>query len=171
MEDELIVELYLKKDESAIVESARKYGKSLRMISYNILRNFSDVQECENDTYFSAWNNIPPSNPKEYLFSFFGKIIRNLSFNLYKKNHRKKRFAHIVELSQEMEACIPAPSDEICNMHDTELSEHINDFLSGLSEEEQSVFIRRYWFADSIKDIAKQFRISESKTKSMLMRT
>lgn len=103
-------------------------------------------------------------------FSFLAKITRNISINLYHKNHRQKRHAHIVELTKEMEECIPSPSDEVCRTSDTKLTECISKFLSSLSKEERGVFVTRYWYAESIKEVAKRFSISESKAKSMLMR-
>lgn len=171
MEDGRIVELYLNKEEQALTESAQKYGRKLRGIAYGILRNFSDAEECENDTYLSAWNSIPPHEPRNYLFAFLGKITRNLSINLYNKHHTQKRYGQVVELTQEMEACIPSPSDAPCMIEDDDLMEAINAFLSLLSKEERSVFVARYWYGDSVKEVAQRFVISESKTKSMLMRT
>lgn len=170
MNDEMIVALYLQKDEKALSETALKYGAKLNRISFNIVQNKSDAEECENDTYLAAWNSIPPNSPKQYFFSFLAKITRNISINLYHKNHRQKRHAHIVELTKEMEECIPSPSDEVCRTSDTKLTECISKFLSSLSKEERGVFVTRYWYAESIKEVAKRFSISESKAKSMLMR-
>lgn len=171
MNDEMIVDLYLQKDEKAISESATKYGSKLKQISFNIVQSVSDAEECENDTYLSAWNAIPPHSPKQYLFSFLAKIIRNLSINLYSKNHTQKRYSNIVELTKEMEECIPSPNDEICKITDNELTECISKFLKNLSKSERGVFVARYWYAESIKEVATRFSFSESKTKSMLMRT
>ena len=170
MNDEMIVALYLQNDEKALSESALKYGAKLNRISFNIFQNKSDAEECENDTYLAAWNSIPPNSPKQYFFSFLAKITRNISINLYHKNHRQKRHAHIVELTKEMEECIPLSSDEVCRTSDTKLTECISKFLSSLSKEERGVFVTRYWYAESIKEVAKRFSISESKAKSMLMR-
>ncbi len=171
MEDGRIVELYLKKEEQAVSESAIKYGRKIRGIAYGILRNSSDAEECENDTYLSAWNNIPPHEPRNYLFAFLGRITRNLSINTYNKNHTQKRYGQVVELTKEMEECIPSPSEKECNIVDEDLLEAIDDFLSILSEEERRVFVARYWYSGTIREVAERFAISESKTKSMLMRT
>lgn len=171
MDDGMIVDLYLNKDEKALSESAHKYGRKLRYHAYNILANHSDAEECENDTYYAAWNSIPPHSPKTYLYSFLAKITRNLSINLYNKNHTQKRCANVMELTQEMEECIPAPSDLECLLTDRELTEAINAFLYGLSREERGVFVSRYWYADSVKTVATRYSMSESKAKSMLMRT
>lgn len=171
MNDDLIVDLYLQKNQNAITESAAKYGSRLKKISFNIVQNTSDSEECENDTYLSAWNSIPPNSPKEYLFSFLAKIIRNLSINLYNKRHTQKRNASVTQLTKEMEECIPSPNDEMCRITEIALTESINKFLKTLSKEEQAVFVTRYWYSEPIKTIAEKFGISESKTKSMLMRT
>lgn len=171
MNDEMIVDWYLEKNQNAIAESAVKYGTKLKRISFNIVQNMSDAEECENDTYLSAWNNIPPHSPKQYLFSFLAKIIRNLSINLYNKKHTQKRDMHLLELTKEMEECIPSPDHEACKIEDCELIESINRFLKRLSKEEQGVFVTRYWYSEPIKEVANKFSISESKTKSMLMRT
>ncbi len=171
LNDETIVDLYLQKDEKAIFESSKKYGIKLKRISFNIVQNISDAEECENDTYLSAWNSIPPHSPKQYLFSFLAKIIRNLSINLYNKNRAQKRYANIVELTKEMEECIPSPNDEVCKITETELTESISKFLKTLAKEERAVFVTRYWYSEPIKEIANKFGISGSKVKSMLMRT
>lgn len=171
MNDEIIVDFYLQKDEKALSESAAKYGTRLKRISFNIVQNMSDAEECENDTYLSAWNSIPPNSPKQYLFSFLAKITRNLSINLYNKNHTQKRYANVVELTKEMEECIPSPNDEVCKITETELTESISKFLKTLAKEERAVFVTRYWYSEPIKEVANKFGISESKTKSMLMRT
>lgn len=171
MNDEMIVDLYLQKNQKAITESAVQYGSKLKRISFNIVQDMSDSEECENDTYLSAWNNIPPHSPKQYLFSFLAKIIRNLSINRYNKNHTQKRYMNMVELTKEMEECIPSPDDEVCKIADNELTETISRFLKSLSKEEQAVFVTRYWYSEPVKEVANKFSISESKTKSMLMRT
>ncbi len=171
MEDFAIVDLFISRNESAIDMTKEKYGKSLRKISYNIINNISDVEECESDTYLSAWNTIPPKTPKDYLFAFLAKIVRNLSLNKYRSNHTQKRNSLVVELTTEMQDCIPNPNDEMCKLEDSELISHINTFLESLGKEEMCVFVRRYWFSDSVKEIAKRYSMSESKVKSMTFRT
>ncbi len=171
MNDERIVELYASRNEDAIAETQRKYGRKLNRLSFCIVRNEEDADECENDTYLKAWNSIPPQSPKTYLFSYLGKITRNLSINRYNRNHADKRCANIVELTQEMEACIPSPSDDGMKISESDLSQVINRFLFSLKETERDIFVKRYWFCDSIKEIAFDYDFSESKTKSMLMRT
>ncbi len=171
MNDEMIVDLYLQRDESAIAQTTSKYGTQLKHISFNILQNLQHAQECENDTYLSAWNSIPPKNPRTYLFSFLAKIMRNISINLYNKNKAQKRLAHVVELTKEMEECIPSPTEAECNISNDELCQTINAFLNTLTKEERNIFVMRYWFAEPIKAICAKFKISESKVKSQLFRT
>lgn len=169
-EDNKIVELFIKRDESAIKEVSFKYGNKLNNIAKNILDNISDAQECENDTYMDAWNSIPPNEPKEYLFAYLAKIIRNKALNYYKSRNALKRKAIIVELSKELEECIAAPEVDV-NISDNEVGRLISNFLRDQKEEARIIFVRRYWYVDSINDIAKMFNISESKVKSSLFRT
>lgn len=171
MKDTEIVDLYLRREETAIEHTAKEYSARLRRISLNILNNASDVDECENDTYLSAWKLIPPHEPRTYLFAFLAKIIRNHSINRCKWQHTKKRNTILVELTTEMQECIPAPNSLECRITDDEFGNILSTFLWSLEEEARNVFLRRYWFADSIRDIANRFHMSESKVKSMLFRT
>ena len=170
MDDNQIVELYLQRDETAIKHSAIKYGIHLRTIANRIVKDQQTAEECENDTYLEAWNTIPPHEPGNYLFAFLARITRHLSLNCCRDRSRLKRSAFICELSEEMEQCIPAPDDTECRIDEIVLNEAINDFLGNLSEEKRNVFLRRYWYLDSIADISKRFALSESKVTSMLFR-
>ncbi len=170
MDDNQIVELYLQRDETAIKHSAIKYGIRLRTIANRIVKDHQTAEECENDTYLEAWNTIPPHEPGNYLFAFLARITRHLSLNCCRDRSRLKRSAFICELSEEMEQCIPAPDDTECRIDEIVLNEAINDFLGNLSEEKRNVFLRRYWYLDSIADISKRFALSESKVTSMLYR-
>ena len=170
VEDNKIVELFIKRDESAIKEVSIKYGNKLNNIAKNILDNISDAQECENDTYMDAWNSIPPNEPKNYLFAYLAKIIRSKALNYYKSRNTLRRKAIIVELSKELEECIAAPEADI-NISDNEVGKLISNFLRDQKEEARIIFVRRYWYVDSINNIAKMFNISESKVKSSLFRT
>ena len=171
MDDEEIVKLFLERNEKAIEETSIKYGSKLNRIAMNILKNEEDAQECENDTYHAAWNLIPPNEPRTYFFTFLAKIIRNLSLNYCKSKKTKKRNAIIVELTREMQECIEIPNESPCHMSDSEIGSIISIFLRKQKEENRKIFIRRYWYADSIKQISDDFKISESKVKSILFRT
>lgn len=171
MEDKEIVERYLDRDETAIRQTAEKYGKRLRSLAFRIVQDMPTAEECENDTYMEAWNSIPPHSPEGYLYAFLARITRHVSLNCCRSRNRLKRSAFVCELSAEMEQCIPAPDDTECRIDDMVLREAINAFLGTLSEEKRNVFLRRYWYLDSITDIAKRFAMSESKVKTMLFRS
>ena len=170
MEDTQIVELYLDRDETAIRQTSEKYGARLRTLAYGIVRDRQAAEECENDTYLQAWNTIPPHEPGSYLYAFLARIARHISLNFCRDRSRLKRSAFIVELSAEMEQCIPAPNDTACRIDDLALREALNGFLSTLNEEKRNVFVRRYWYLDSVADISKRFALSESKVKTTLFR-
>ena len=170
MDDSGIVDLYLARDETAIIETQRKYGQRLSRIACNILDSAESAEECENDTYLEAWNRIPPHEPRTYLFSFLGKITRHLAIDRCRKNTSLKRQALFCELTAEMEECIPGRSSAEEAVDAKALKHSIDAYLSGLSVPQQNVFVRRYWFFDSIADIARQYGFSQSKVKTMLFR-
>ncbi len=170
MEDGAIVQLYLNRDEAAIRHTWEKYGKRLRSLSQGIVGDAQTAEECENDTYMEAWMRIPPHEPKSYLYAFLARITRHISLNCCRSRSQLKRSAHICQLSAEMEQCIPAPDDTECRIDDMLLGEAINGFLSTLKEENRNIFLRRYWYLDSIAQISRRFALSESKVKSVLFR-
>lgn len=170
LEDEEIVTLYLKRNEAAIQHTSEKYGRRLRLLALSITGDQQTAEECENDTYMAAWNAIPPHEPRTYFFAFLAKITRQLSLSCCRKRRRLKRSAYISQLSSEIEQCIPAPDDMECRIDNIALREAINTFLGQLNAEKRNVFLRRYWYLDSISDIAKRYALSESKVKTMLFR-
>ena len=170
LDDGKIVELYLMRDESAISRTEEKYGARLRSVAYGILNSRETAEECENDTYMQAWRSIPPNEPRSFLYAFLARIIRNISLNLCRDRDRLKRRAFLCELSAEMEECIPSPDDTECKVDDIILREALNGFLLTLDEEKRNIFVRRYWYIDSISDISERFAISESKVKTTLFR-
>lgn len=171
MEDNRIVDLFLCRDETAITLTAEKYGKRLRTLALNITDDVQTAEECENDTYIQAWNSIPPHEPRDYLFAFLARITRHISLNRCRERSRLKRSAFLCEFTTEMEQCIPAPDDLQCRLDSMDLGRAINGFLATLNEEKRLVFLRRYWFLDSIEAIARRFSMSQSKVKTMLFRT
>lgn len=171
LEDFKIVDLFFNRDESALQYTSEKYGKRLRSISYGIVQDVQTAEECENDTYMKAWESIPPHSPKEYLYAFLARITRHISLDCCRTRSRLKRSAYISELSAEMEQCIPAPNDVECKIDDMFFADIINQFLASLSIEKRNIFIRRYWYLDSITDISKRFGYSESKVKTTLFRS
>ena len=167
MEDAKIVALFLHRDELAIQLTAEKYGTRLRSFSYGITQDLQTAQECENDTYMQAWNSIPPQEPRAYLYGFLARIIRHISLNRCRDRNRLKRSAYLCELSAELEQCIPAGGELV---EDLLLQDALNQFLSSLSREKRDIFLRRYWYMDSIADISQRFALSQSKVKTVLFR-
>ena len=171
MEDNLIVDLYWQRNEHAISETAAKYGKYLHSISYQILQNAEDAEECVNDTYNDAWQSMPPHRPS-ILSTFLGKITRRISIDLWRKYSAEKRGGGVMALAlDELEECVSGTGDVETEIERQELQKKLNDFLLALPQVDRQVFMCRYWYMDSISDIAKQFAYSESKVKSMLYRT
>ena len=170
MDDNKIVELYLSRDETAIKQTFENYGTRIRSLANNIVKDLQTAEECENGTYLEAWRTIPPHEPRTYLFAFLARITRHISLNICRDRNRLKRSAFICELSTEMEQCIPSPDDTECRIDDIILKDAINNFLATLDEEKRNIFLRRYWFLDSIADISKRYAISESKVKTTLFR-
>lgn len=170
MNDNEIVELYLSRNEEAINQTAQKYGTRLRMIAQRILEDAETAKECENSAYFETWNSIPPYEPRDYLFAFVGRIIRHVALDVYKMNNRQKRHALYCELTQEMQECISGDNDTESEIEANCLSELINDFLKNCTEEQRNLFVRRYWYFDSITEIATAYGFTEGKVKTTLFR-
>ena len=169
MEDEKIVDLYWNRSENAISETDKKYRKPCISIANNILNDISDSEECLNDTYLAAWNTMPPQRPK-YLPAFLFKIVKNIAFNRFYFNHRDKRRKEVSVSFDELEECVAGSSYTDDMIDAKELAGAVNDFIEGLSQEKRVVFVRRYWYFDSVSQISERCEISEEKTKSMLMR-
>lgn len=169
MEDEAIIDLYFARNEEAILETDKKYGRYCNTVANNILSNMEDAEECVNDTYVNTWNSLPPQRPS-ILKAFLGKITRNIALNLYKKNHAQKRYDGIEVAIDELEECIPGDFDVEELNESNELAEIINSYLSTLQEEKRKILVERYFYISQIKDIAKKYNISESKVKMTLLR-
>ena len=166
----MIIDLYFNRNEKAVDETAKKYGNYCFTISKNILKNEGDAQECVNDTYLKAWNNIPPTKPSK-LRIFLGRITRNLSLDRYKFNRTKKREGSEFELLlTELEECISGDLTVEAEIESNFVVEIINEWLLAQLPINRKIFVRRYWHAESIKDLVNNFQISESKVKSILFR-
>ena len=168
MEDNEIIELYWKRDEVAILETDKKYGKYCSKIAYNILASVEDSEECVNDTYLHAWNALPPNRPNIFK-AFLAKITRNLALDKYDSKTAQKRNNSMDLVYEELEDCIPTYSMEKEIEHN-ELVKELNMFLENLSKEKRVIFLERYWYMSSIKDIAIKHSQKESKTKMELLR-
>ena len=170
MQDERIVSLYFKRDENAIRETEKKYGRYLTKIAHNILVDLEDCKECVNTTYFKAWTSIPPHKPSA-LAAYLGKITRECAIEVFRTQHRKKRSGSEYELSlSELDECIPTKESTESQVEFALLTEALNTFLYSLTSEERCVFVGRYYYMDSIKNISFYYGMSETKVKSMLFR-
>lgn len=171
MNDEAIVELYWKRDESAIGATEEKYGAYLMKIARNILGSHEDSEESVNDTYLAAWNSIPPQKPT-VLSLYLAKLTRRIAISLFRqKNSLKRRSSELALSISEMEEILTATETPENELEAKLLSESLNRFLLTLSEEERHTFIGRYFYMDSVKKIAAYCGMSESKAKVMLYRT
>ena len=170
MNDKQIVDLYWARSEDAISETSKRYGRYCHYIARNILHNDEDSEECVNDTYLKAWEAIPPHRP-EKLSAFLGKIVRNLALNRYKRYTAEKRGNGQVPVAlDELQDCIPASGSVAETIDDFLLVDIFNRFLAGLPAEKRKIFVRRYWYLSPIKEIAKDYSISESNVKVTLLR-
>lgn len=168
MEDEAIIQLFWDRDQSAVSETEKRYGARLNRLSYGILKSREDAEESVNDTYLKAWNTIPPQRPV-FFFAYLAKICRYLSFGRIDWKHAKKRNAEIVELTAEMESCIPDEKRAL-QIEGEEIGRLVSEFLRRLPEENRLLFLYRYWYADSIADISRRNGMSESNVKIRLYR-
>lgn len=170
MEDEQIVTLYWNRDETAIQETQAKYDRYLTKIACNILADMEDSRESVNDTYLAAWNTMPPRRPN-ILSAFLGKLTRYISLDRWKKCSAQKRGGGQVALSlEELEECISGGDDPEKEVDRKELLRYLNRFLDALPETQRRVFVCRYWYLESIPEIAARFGFSESKVTAMLHR-
>ena len=171
MEDEKIIELFWNRSESAISETAQKYGNYCYSIAYNILTNSEDAEESVSDTYMAAWKAMPPRRPS-ILASFLGKITRHLSIDRWRSRNRYKRGGgEIVLALEELEDCVADSQTVEMALERKQLAVVFNRFLDSLPEMERRVFLCRYWYLDPIADIAGYYGFSVSKVTSMLHRT
>lgn len=169
--DEHIVALYWERSEQAITESATKYGNYCHSIAYSILSSREEADESVNDTWFDAWNQMPPHRP-EILSTFLGKITRRISIDRWRKNRAEKRGGGELPLVlDELEDCISNGSETEIALERHEMERIMREFLHPLPKTERSIFLRRYWYMQPIAEIAAEFGFSVSKTTSMLHRT
>ena len=170
MEDKQIIDLYWERAEDAIRETSAKYGRLCQYIAQNILSSPEDSEECVNDTWLGLWNAIPPQRPNHFS-AFIGKIVRNLALKRFDYLTAAKRSRETVCSLEELGDCVsgkPSVEDELENQR---VEEAIDRFLWTLGETKRTVFIRRYWYFDSISSICRRTGFSQSKVKSMLSHT
>ena len=169
MDDSKIIELFFARNEDAIKHTDDAYGRRLFHLADNIVHNDQDAEESVNDTYMKAWDTIPPQRP-EHFFAYIAKICRNFALKRIDWQKAKKRNAEVVTLTQEMENCIPDTYRDI-EADERELGRILDAFLRTLTPENQMVFLRRYWYVDTIAEIAVRYGISESAVQMRLNRT
>lgn len=170
MDDEQIIEMYLQRDEAAIVHTQDKYGVRIRTISFVITGDRCSAEEVENDTYLRAWNSIPPNKPYNSFFAYLAKIARNLSISVLRSKKAYKRDAVVEELSEELEQCIPDKARVEDEFDGKLLSSKISAFLDTKPARNRDIFMRRYWFFDSLDSIANRFGISANNVNVILHR-
>ena len=171
LEDSKIIDLYWARKEKALAETDTKYGSYCRNIARNILRNFEDTEECVSDTWLHAWNSMPPQRPG-ILSAFLGRITRNLSFDRCKYQQAAKRGGGALPLAlDELGECIPSAQRVEYALEQKELAAAIDRFLRTLPEKDCNLFLRRYWYVDSISVIADRYGMKENTVKSILFRT
>jgi len=171
MKDERIVSLFWERDETAIAETQNKYGRYLTKIAYGILANFEDSCESVNDTYYKAWASIPPHKP-DVLSTYLAKITRQTAIDVFRKRNSQKRCNSEYTLSlSELADCVSGSEDTDQAFEYGLLVETINAFVRSLSPEARHAFLGRYFFMDSIRDVAAYCGASESKMKSLLHRS
>ncbi len=171
MNDHAIVDLFLERNEDAIVHCDNKYGSKLRAFGNRITNDAEATEECVDDTYMRAWQSIPPTDPRSYLFAFLSKIMRTRCIDSLRNKTREKRGNAVTVLSDELTAAAPDPQRADCAAIKNELSALIEKFLLTQKEETRHVFVLRYFYMESVEDIAKRLYITEGKVKTVLKRT
>ena len=166
MDDRSIIKMYFARDEKAIEETDKKYGKLCLHLANNILSDTEDSRECVNDTYFAVWNRIPPEQPDQFR-AYILKITRNLAMKKFRYLLAGKRSRDMTVSYSELEEILPV-SESDQNIEYAQLGQLLNDFLRKEKEDSRNVFIRKYFFFDSVKEISGQYGFSESRIKSML---
>lgn len=169
MDDNGIISLYWDRDEQALRETANKYGPYCHTIAYNVVKNRQDAEECVNDTYVQAWNSMPPQKPA-VLRAFLGKITRNLAINRYRAAHSKRRGGgQLPTVLEELEDCFSDGPEAA--LEEAELTRLLDRFLRQLPSKDCIVFVRRYWYMDSLADIAGRCHMALGSVKSSLHRS
>ncbi|MCD7770551.1 MAG: sigma-70 family RNA polymerase sigma factor [Oscillospiraceae bacterium] len=169
MDDEKIIELFFARSEAAISELDRKYGSLCKSVSKNVLGSEEDAREAVNDTYLAVWHKIPPERP-DNLLGYVLKIAKNRSLNILRSRNARKRDSHYQVALSELEECLPDDSSVEAEIDFKELSTAVGSFLETLSQENRVIFLRRYWFSDSLKDIATLTGLTEKTVSVRLVR-
>lgn len=169
MEDHAIVALYWARSETAIAETDRKYGNYCWSIAWNILSNREDAEECVSDTWHNAWNTMPPQKPVS-LAAFLGRIVRNLSISRWRRSRAQKRYAGMETLLSELEDCLPGAVSVEETVERRELTAVLERWLESLDREERGLFLRRYWYGETVKDLAAEWGLSPNQMAKRMLR-
>ncbi len=169
MEDQKIIALFFARSEQSITETANKYGALCRQVANNILADPRDTEECVNDAYLGLWNSIPPQKPRS-LPGYLCRTVRNLALKKYRANTAQKRNSNFDLSLEELENCFPARTSVEETVEAAELARYLNQFLAGLDRESRVLFLRRYWYSDSVRDLAALFRTTENTVTVRLFR-
>ena len=169
LSDREIIELFWARNPDAVKEVHKAYGRKLMGIARRILVIQEDAHECVNDTYYKAWATIPPTRPRN-LYAYLSKICRNTALGMLDWKNAAKRKAEVVSLTAEMESCIPDSRSDF-ELDEKELGQILSEFLRTLSPENRIIFLRRYWYADTVSEIAKRYGLSEGAVMTRLNRT
>ena len=167
MEDRDIVGLYFARDESAIRETDVKYGAFCRRVARNVLTLREDAEECVNDTYHTAWNRMPPTLPAS-LKAFLGRITRGLAIDRFRANRAQKRYDGMELMLSELADCVPAETNVERQIEEAEIAESIQNWLDSLNPEDRSLFVRRYWYGDAVKELAEEYGVTPNQTAQRL---
>ena len=171
MDDKQIVDLYWARSEKAIEETEHKFGSYCRTVSYNILANAADAEECVNDTWLKAWNSMPTHRPS-LLAPYLGKLTRWLSLTrLREKNSLRRGGGELPLILDELAETLDSGEDTEQELEVRELNRALRRLVNALEKDEKEVFLSRYWYMASVKEIAEKTGFSESKVKTMLHRT
>lgn len=169
MDDRQIVELYWQRDESAIAETECKYGAFCLSLAVRLLTNGEDAKECVNEALYQAWLQIPPQRP-EKLRPWLGRIVRNISISLWRRNHRRKRCPDMEQTLSELEDALPGPVQVEREIESAELGEIISRWLKSLPQEERILFVRRYWYGVPLRELAEETGIPAKKLAQKMYR-
>lgn len=169
MDDSKLIELFNARSELAIEELIKKYGRLCQSISYNILANSEDVEECLNDTYLSIWNSIPPANPNP-LVAYICATVRNISLAMLRRNTAQKRKCEYTVVLDELEDILQARENVENEILSKELSGYIERFLDNQTEENRCIFLSRYYFLFSYEAIAQRTGLSVKNISVRLVR-
>jgi len=169
MDDQQIVELYWQRDETALAQTECKYGAFCLTVAMRLLSDGEDAKECVNETFFKVWNLIPPERP-EKLRPWLGRIVRNISVSLWRKNHRQKRYSGLEQALSELEEAVPSPIRVEREIESAELGRAIDKWLQGLARDDRVLFVRRYWYDIPLKELAEESGIPAKKLAQKMYR-